>query len=87
MDPGIMQEGWLRWFAHPSVMVQWGMQQYPALAPNTQVFAPGSSEMVPGCYLGFLFCLFFIFRSRICPNCGMHTAIFSPILFLCIVLV
>ena len=39
MCPGIRLEGWLRWFAHPSVGGTCrGASEYPAFAADTQFF-------------------------------------------------
>ena len=56
MCPGVELEGWLRWFAHPCVVLSaGGLAQYSP-------FAPGSSEAEGGLYV------FVSFWSRICLN-------------------
>ena len=56
MCPGVELEGWLRWFAHPFVVLSaGGLAQYSP-------FAPGSSEAEGGLYV------FVSFWSRICLN-------------------
>ena len=74
-------EGWLRSFAHPSGRgVCRGHAQYPVFAPDTLSLL----QTLQKWRLGF-FGLFVSLGSRICPNC-MHTVIFSPVQFLCILL-
>ena len=73
--PGVRLEGWLRWFAHTlgGVVGEGADRQYPA-------FAPGSSEVEVGF---FYLCVSFVQNlSQLC----MHAVIFSPIWFLCILL-
>ena len=48
--PGVLLEGWLRWFAHPFVVFSTG----GLLLPDTQVFAPRSSEMAVYVFLVFV---------------------------------
>ena len=69
-DLGASQK-WLRWSAHPLDDVECrGQAQYPA-------FAPGSSEVA----LGFLVSVYLVHNL---PQLRMHTFIFSPLQFLCI---
>ena len=79
--PGVGPEGWLRWFAHPFVVLSaGGHAQYPAFATNTQFLLPALQKW----QLGFLsFCIFWILNL---PQLHRHTVIFSPIQFLCILL-
>ena len=80
--PGVRSEGRLRCFAHPvGGVVCRGHAQYPAFAP----YALFLLQVLQKWQLGF-FGLFVSFGSRICPNCTMHTVIFSPMQFLCILL-
>ena len=61
-------EGWPRWSAHPFVVLSAGGHVYPAFAPNTQVFAPSSSEMAAG----FFFFLVF-FGPEFAPTGHAHS--------------
>ena len=72
--PGVRPEGWLRCFTHPlgSVVCR-GHAQYPA-------FAPGSSKLAVG-----FFGLFVSFVQNL-PQLRRNVVIFSPIQFLCILL-
>ena len=55
MCPGFALEGWLRWFAHPLLLLcAEGRAQDPTFVPNTQFFAPSNSEMAVGCFFVFL---------------------------------
>ena len=74
MCPGVGPEGWLRWSAHPLGGVECrGHAQCPA-------FAPGSSEVA----VGFLVFLYLVVHYL--PQLHMPTVIFSPLSFLCILL-
>lgn len=73
MSRGVRLEEWLRWFAHPFVVLSAGCM-------HSTVFAPGSSEMavlVGGGRVVFLY----LFVQNL-PQGHRHTVIFSPILFL-----
>ena len=65
--PGVGQEGWLRWSAHPFGGVECrGHVRYP-------VFAPGSSEVA------VRFLVFFYLAVQNMPQLPMHTVLFSPL--------
>ena len=74
MCPGVRSEGWLRWSAQPFGGAECrGHAQCPA-------FAPSSSEVA----VGFLVFLYLVVHNL--PQLDMHTVIFSPLWFLCILL-
>ena len=74
MGPGVGPEGWLRQFAHPfGGAVCRGHAQYPA-------FASDPSEVAAG----FLVSLYHVVCNL--PQLHMHAVIFSPLQFLCILL-
>ena len=60
---GVRLEGWLRWSAHPMVVL--GQGTYPA-------FASRSSQVAFG------FCFFCILLSRICPSCPCTRLFLGP---------
>lgn len=60
---GVRLEGWLRWSAHPTVVL--GQGTYPA-------FAPRSSQVA----FGFLFFLYPVIQNL--PQLPMHVVIFRP---------
>ena len=71
--PGVGPEGWLRWSARPFGGAECrGHAQCPA-------FAPSSSEVAVGV-------LDFLYLVHNLPQLDMHTVIFSPLWFLCILL-
>ena len=72
--PGIMPEGWLRCFTHPlGGVVCRRLVQYPVLLQPLQKWQLG--------FFGLC-----IFGVQNLPQLCMHTLIFSPIQFLCILL-
>ena len=81
VSPGVGLQGWLRCFAHPlgGVLCRRHVQ-YPAFAPDTlfllQVLQKGQ--------LGFLVFLCLLVQNL--PQLHVHAVIFSPIQFLCILL-
>ena len=74
MCPGVRQDGWLRWSAHPFGGVEcWGHAQYFA-------FAPSSSEVavvVFFCFLFWSFCILIVVQNL--PELSMHPVIFSSL--------
>ena len=78
--PGVEPGGWLRWLAHPWGGVECrGHSQYP-------VFAPGSSEVAVA-YLVSLYLVQNLPQLHMrTAQLHMRTVIFSPLKFLCILL-
>ena len=67
MCPGVGQERWLRWSAHPFGGVESrGHAQYPA-------FAPDHSEVAVGLF-GFLY-----LAVHNLPQLHLHAVVFSPL--------
>ena len=74
-------EGWLWCFAHPLGEVEcWDHVQYPAFAPNPSLLlqAPQKQQLV-----FWSLCIFWV---KNLPQLWVHTVIFSPIQFLCVLL-
>ena len=74
-------EGRLKWFAHPlGCVVCRGHAQYPAFAPHPLLLLPALQRW----QLGFLVSFYLVVQNL--PQLHMHTVIFSPLSFLCILL-
>ena len=79
--PGMGLEGWLRCFAHPfGGGVCRGHAQYPAFAPNPLLLLLALQKW----QLGILVSLYLVVHNL--PQLCMHAVIFSPLYFLCILL-
>ena len=69
MWPGVGMEGWLRWFAHPFVVLSAaGREQLQAFAPNTQFLLPALQKW----QLGF-FCLLYLLGPEFAPTGNAHS--------------
>ena len=77
--PGVQQEGWLRYCAHPLCWVQ-GAWTVPYFSSQHPVFVLSSSEVAGGLF--FVFCLFVSFWVQNLPQLHMHEVIFSLKIFL-----
>ena len=69
MCSGIRLEGWLRWFAHPTVVLCAGAGAVPCFCSQPPVVAPGSSEVAVRLF-SLLFC------PEFSPTSYMHSSYF-----------